>query len=130
MIAFITGFASSQLFNPALAIAGPLQGVLFTMIGLALIMATNLHHLMIQAIVVSYDLLEAGQGLFIEDMSKKVNQVVQESYNLAFKLSAPIFISNGRDFCSDGIVCAFNATIANFLFIVAITNCTGYIFNG
>ncbi|MEM7071135.1 MAG: flagellar biosynthetic protein FliR [Pseudomonadota bacterium] len=92
MIGLITGFASSQLFNPSLAVTGPLQGIFFTMIGLALIMAGNFHHLMLKAVFASYDLIKAGEGLFIHDMALQVVKVSQDSFDVAFKLTAPFLL--------------------------------------
>ena len=60
IIAFISGFANAVLFNPALEDQGSLQSVFLTLLGILMILATDLHHVMLTGLVESYMVFQPG----------------------------------------------------------------------
>lgn len=61
-------------------------------VGIVLIFATDLHHLMLRAMVDSYSLFEPGRVLVMGDFSLMVTRWVADSFSLGLQLSAPFLI--------------------------------------
>lgn len=93
IISLQAGLANAQIFNPALASAGTLPGALMGWLGLLLIFVTNLHHLLIMAVVDSYATFVPGASIPIDDMANVVGQLVSKSFVLGVQMSAPFLIT-------------------------------------
>jgi flagellar biosynthetic protein FliR len=68
-------------------------------IGLLVIFALNLHHLLILAVVNSYQIFIPGEPILVEDFAFTVARVTTESFKLGIQLAAP-FIGLGLVFYS------------------------------
>jgi flagellar biosynthetic protein FliR len=97
IIAMQTGLSNAFVFNPALASQGSLPGSMLSWLALLLIMITNLHHMLIIAVVHSYDLFKPGAPLPVEDFAQMVLHLVSESFAIGVEMSAP-FIATGLVF--------------------------------
>lgn len=64
----------------------------FSLFGLLAIFVTDLHHLMLQAIIASYDLLPAGDSLPAGDLAAITARLVADSFLLALQMSAPFLV--------------------------------------
>ncbi len=93
IIALQAGLANAQMFNPAMASQGSLPGALMGWLGLLLIFITNLHHLLIMAVVDSYATFVPGAPIPIDDMANVVGQLVSKSFLLGVQMAAPFLIS-------------------------------------
>jgi flagellar biosynthetic protein FliR len=89
---FLSGLASALLFNPLMGDQSALQSVFFTLLGLALIFATNVHHLLIRTVVESYMLFEPGQAPMVGDMADVIARTVADSFKLGLQLVAPLIV--------------------------------------
>lgn len=92
VIAFLSGLASALLFNPLLSDQGALQSVFLTLLGLLLLFATDMHHLLIRATVESYAMFEPGVVPMIGDMADTIGRVTADSFALGLQISAPIIV--------------------------------------
>lgn len=92
VVAFLSGLASALLFNPLLADQGALQSVFLTLLGLLLIFATDMHHLLIRAVVESYMIFEPGAFPMIGDMADTFARVTADAFKLGIQMSAPIMV--------------------------------------
>jgi len=72
------------------------QGVLvvnfLTVLGVTLVFATDLHHLVIAAINDSYTLFAPGEMPLSGDVAKHVTQVIATSFRIGIQLSAPFLV--------------------------------------
>ena len=93
IIALQAGLANAQMFNPAMASQGSLPGALMGWLGLLLIFITNLHHLLIMAVVDSYATFVPGAPIPVDDMANLVGQLVSKSFLLGVQMAAPFLIS-------------------------------------
>ncbi|MBP2303033.1 flagellar biosynthetic protein FliR [Azospirillum picis] len=93
IISLQTGLSNAQIFNPALATAGSLPGALMGWLGLLLLFATDLHHLLIMAVVDSYATFLPGAPIPIDDMANVIGQLVSKSFLLGVQMSAPFIIT-------------------------------------
>ncbi len=82
------GFA--QTANPTQAAPSTTLGTFLGLMGLVLIMATNLHHLFLSAIVRSYTLFPFTRAISVPDAATLAIQTVSGSFALGFQLAAPV----------------------------------------
>jgi len=92
IIAYAASLANAMI-NDAVSEqqSSTISSFLLTM-GLVLIFVSDMHHLMIIAVIDSYSLFVPGEGLMIEDMAFFLTRKVGDSFALALQLSAPFLI--------------------------------------
>ena len=93
IISLQSGLANAQIFNPALATSGSLPGALMGWLGLLLLFVTDLHHLLIMAVVDSYATFTPGAAIPVDDMANVVGQLVSKTFLLGVQMSAPFLIT-------------------------------------
>lgn len=104
VISFSIGLASAQVFNPSSSSQATLPGLILTMLGILMIFVTNLHHLMITAMVDSYQSFEPGRPLPVNDMGEAITLLVAQSFKIAVQLSAPFLIFSLLFFVALGVI--------------------------
>jgi flagellar biosynthetic protein FliR len=82
------GFA--QTANPTQAAPSTTIGTFLGLMGVVLIMTTNLHHLFLSAIVRSYTLFPFGKNLPLGDANALAIQTVSRAFGLGVQLAAPV----------------------------------------
>ena len=92
IISLEAGIRNAQLFNPALGGQGSLFGAFFSITGVALFMASNLHHMMILGIINSYTLFPFDALLPIGDIVDTFAKFFNEAFKIGFQISAPIVV--------------------------------------
>jgi len=92
MISFQIGLANALVFNPSAAAQGSLISSYLTIVAVTLIFVTDLHHVMLLAIVDSYTVFPAGNPPAIGDMADTVARLLSDSFSVAFRLAAPFFV--------------------------------------
>ncbi|MEI7608569.1 MAG: flagellar biosynthetic protein FliR [Rhodospirillaceae bacterium] len=97
IIAMQTGLSNAFVFNPALASQGSLPGSLMSWLALLLILITNLHHLLIEAVVRSYELFQPGAPVPVNDFAQSVTRLVADSFLIGVEMAAP-FLATGMVF--------------------------------
>ena len=84
------GFA--QTANPTQAAPSTTLGTFLGLMGIVLIMTTDLHHLFIIAIVKSYTLFPFTRQIQVADAAQLAIQTVSSSFLLGVQLAAPIIV--------------------------------------
>ena len=93
LIATQTGLAYAQTVDPtSQGEQSAIVGNFFSMLGVVLIFATNLHHLAIGAVAGSYHLIPPGGSLPTGDMAEMTIRLVSGSFALGFQLAAPFLV--------------------------------------
>ena len=93
LIATQTGLAYAQTVDPtSQGEQSAIVGNFFSMLGVVLIFATNLHHLAIGAVAGSYHLIPPGGALPTGDMAEMTIRLVSGSFALGFQLAAPFLV--------------------------------------
>ena len=82
------GFA--QTANPTQAAPSTTIGTFLGLLGIVLIMATNLHHLFLSAIVRSYTIFPFSRAISVADANTLAVQTVAKSFALGLQLAAPV----------------------------------------
>lgn len=97
VIAFQSGMANALVFDPAVAQQASLPAMFLSITGLLLVFVTNLHHMMLRAIVDSYVMFTPGVLPPIDDFSQVISRLVASSFILGIQLAGP-FIAVGLVF--------------------------------
>ncbi len=92
VLAFQTGLGFAQNVDPTQGVQSALVGTFLTLLGVTLIVATDLHHLLIGALRGSYVLFAPGKLPPLGDMSALVTDTVASTFLLALQLSAPFLV--------------------------------------
>ena len=97
IIAMQTGLSNAFVYNPALASQGSLPGSMLSWMALLMILITNMHHMLITAVVQSYDLFQPGAPLPVQDFAEMILHMVATSFAIGVEMAAP-FIATGLVF--------------------------------
>lgn len=92
VIAFQTGLAAAQSFDPAQGSQSVIVASFVSLTAITLIVSTDLHHLMIQGFAYSYVKFPAGGGIMVEDFAALIVQYVADSFALGFQLASPFIV--------------------------------------
>lgn len=92
IIAFQIGLALAQSFDPAQGAQSTLVGSFLSVLGVTLVFAFNLHHLMILAMRDSYTLFPPGLMLPLGQVTELVVNTVAKSFSVAMQLAAPFMV--------------------------------------
>jgi len=97
VMSFQSGLANALTFDPVSAQQAAMFALFLSVSGLVFVFVTDLHHLMLQAMVMSYGLIIPGTVPPIDDMSQVMSRLVADVFVVGVQLSAP-FIAVGLVF--------------------------------
>jgi flagellar biosynthetic protein FliR len=91
IIAMQSGLGSATFFDPTQRAQIAIFGNLLFLITTVSLLVSEVHHLFIQSIIDSYELFPTGKWgtKDMEDMNKFIVETLNDSFILAFKISAP-----------------------------------------
>lgn len=90
VMSYQSSLAAATMFDISQAGQGSAIGNFLSVTLVVLLFATNLHHVMIQALVDSYTLFTPGDTLPLGDMANSVTRLVSDVFNIAIKLASPL----------------------------------------
>lgn len=96
-IAFQTGLAFAQNVDPAQGVQGSMFASFLSVLAVALVFATDLHHLMLAAIHDSYTLFRPGAGVPAGDFAQVAVDTLSKGFRVAIQIAAP-FLAFGLIF--------------------------------
>ncbi len=89
IIAYSSSLANAMVNDPSAAQQGSIAGTFLTIVALLVIFALDLHHLMLRALVDSYDLFVPGEALPMGDFSDMIARVTAKTFVLSFQIASP-----------------------------------------
>ncbi|MDE2487258.1 MAG: flagellar type III secretion system protein FliR [Alphaproteobacteria bacterium] len=92
IVSIQTTLSFSQTANPTEAQPSASLSTFLGLIGLLLVMTTDLHHLFIAAIVKSYQVFPFARPVPVADAGQLAIQTVSRSFALGLQLSAPVLV--------------------------------------
>jgi len=92
VIGFQSGFTNAFVFDAVTEQQSNLLTGFMGNLALVVIFATDLHHLMLRAVVDSYALFPSGAEVPLADMSDSLARGVAHSFAIGLKLSAPLLV--------------------------------------
>jgi len=103
-MSFQSSLANATIFNPALAGQGSIISIFFAVSGATLLFALNLHHLMLQAIISSYEILPVGSSLPVGDFAQTFARLFNDTFQLAFQMASPLIIVGSLFYLALGLL--------------------------
>jgi flagellar biosynthetic protein FliR len=97
IIAYVSALANALTNDPSAAQQSSIAGTFLTLVGLVVIFTLDLHHVMLAAVIDSYQIFVPGQPIPIGDFSQVITRLVTQVFLLAFQISAP-FVAAGLIF--------------------------------
>ncbi|WP_207476433.1 flagellar biosynthetic protein FliR [Arenibaculum pallidiluteum] len=92
IISIQTGFAAVMLFNPALASQSSLMGLALSTLGVTLLFVTDLHHMLLRAVVQSYEFLKPAEMPLMGDLTATILDLTARSFMIGAEMAAPFLI--------------------------------------
>lgn len=93
VVSMQAGFANAMIFNPATASQGSLVGAFYSMLGVTLLMVTNLHHFLLAAVVESYTIFPPTGAMFdFASASEIVSRAVNAAFNAGVQMALPFIV--------------------------------------
>lgn len=126
IIGFHTGLANAHLFDPINAQPGSLFGSFLNVLGVFLIFIGNLHHLMLAAIVNSYQVFVPGVALPVGDFTELGVRMIAASFVLAMQLAAPFMVVGMMFYLGLGLLTRLMPQIQMFFIIMPVQILLGF----
>lgn len=92
IISYQISLSNGFIFDPAVSQQGSLPSALMTTLGVLLILVTDLHHMMLRALVESYAMFTPGALPAIEDMSESISQLISRAFMIGIQLTGPFIV--------------------------------------
>ncbi len=92
VIANQLGLGFVMTVDPTQGQQGAIVGTFLTLVGLAMIFATDLHHLAIGAVAASYDAFRPGDFPGIGDAARLATTAMGNAFKIGIQLSAPFLV--------------------------------------
>jgi len=126
IIAFNAGLASAQMFDPSAGQSGAITGAFLATLGITLLFVTNMHHVMLMAMVDSYVLFVPGQGFPVGDFSEAATRVVSDSFRLGLQIALPILVVSMLVYVSMGLMARLMPQIQVFFVALPLQIMVGF----
>ena len=116
IIAFNAGLASAQLFDPSAGQTG----------AITLLFVTNMHHVMLMAMVDSYVLFIPGQGFPVGDFSESATRIVSDSFRLGLQIALPVLVVGMLIYVAMGLMARLMPQIQVFFIALPLQILVGF----
>ncbi|MGB0748231.1 MAG: flagellar biosynthetic protein FliR [Magnetospiraceae bacterium] len=92
MISFTSAMANALVYDPVSQQQSALASGFLTTLAMVLLFVTDLHHVMLRAVIDSYVLFIPGQPPATGDAANMAARTVSDSFNLGIRLAAPFIL--------------------------------------
>jgi flagellar biosynthetic protein FliR len=92
VIGYMSTMANALTTDPSAAQQGSIAGSFLTLVALLTIVTLDLHHMLLMAVVDSYDLFVPGQVPPVSDFSEMIARTVAKTFVLSFQIAAPFVV--------------------------------------
>ena len=104
VIAFQSSLASALLFDANQGSQGSVIGNFMTLVGVTLLFATNLHHLILAGIIDSYNLFTVSKYPITSDLAEMISRTLSSGFLVAVKISSPLLVIGLCVYIGSGIL--------------------------
>lgn len=98
------GLSAAQIFNPMAAAPAAITSTLYGVLAVLLIFLTDLHHLLLKAVVESYDVFRPGVLPPIGDLSEVITRSVAGAFLIGMEMSAPFILLGVIFYVAIGVI--------------------------
>ena len=104
IIAAQSSLAAASIFDPANGAQSPVVSNILSVAAITLFFTTNMHHLVIAALVQSYDVFKPGDFVPLQDMNILNTRMMADAFNLGVALSAPFIVMSLLFYLAGGLM--------------------------
>ena len=126
-ISMFTGLSSAMLFNPAIGEQGSFYSVFFSLLGTALFFASDMHHLLIRAVLESYFYFLPGRLPPMGDFADSMARIAADAFKLGFELSAPFIVITSLLYLLLGVMSRVMPQLQVFFVALPVQILLGYV---
>jgi flagellar biosynthesis protein FliR len=127
IIGFQTSLGNATLLDPSTEQQGSIIAALFNVIGIFLIFAADLHHLMLLALADSYLVFQPGSPPPISDLSETASRVFAQSFALGVQIAAPFIVVGLVFFIGIGLLARLMPQVQVFFIAMPIQIMLGFL---
>jgi flagellar biosynthetic protein FliR len=126
IIGLQTSLANAFAFDPTSGQQNAVVGAWLSTIALVLIFVTNMHHLMLRALVDSYTLFAPGEAPPLEDFAAAITRLVSETFLLGVKIASPFMAFGFIFFLALGLLARLMPQVQIFFVAVPLQIVIGF----
>jgi len=104
VISYQASLANAFINDPIAEQQGSILAGFLTTVGMVFVFVTDMHHLMLRAVVDSYTLFVPGETLALGDFSQMITRRVADSFALGVQISSPFLVAGIAHFLMLGIL--------------------------
>lgn len=129
LISMHIGLANAQIFNPAMATQGSVMGAFLSITGALLLFATNLHHLLLSALIDSYQMFPPGDlGInFAGDLANAIARAVTQAFAIGFHFAMPFMLVTTMIYIAMGILSRLMPQLQVFILSMPVQILVGFL---
>ncbi|MCH2037436.1 MAG: flagellar biosynthetic protein FliR [Rickettsiales bacterium] len=127
IIGYQSGLAAAMMFDPNTGAQGSTIGAFLTLISTVLFLLTDLHHLLLIAVVDSYSLFIPANDIMSDDMAHFITHVISESFLIAMKISAPYIVIGLLLYLGAGIMSRLMPNMQIFFVLMPVPIMIGFV---
>lgn len=130
IIGLQSSLANAFAFDPGTAQQGVVTGAWMGSIALVLIFVTDLHHVMLRALVDSYELFRPADPLPVGDIAEVASRLAAASFALGLKMAAPFIAFGFLFYVALGLVARLMPQVQVFFVALPLQTTLGLIMLG
>ena len=92
VLSFVASLSNAFVQDPITEQQSAALSGFLSIVGMVLIFATDMHHLMLRAVIESYDIFKPTEVLLIGDLADSMARHVADAFTLGVQLSAPFIV--------------------------------------
>ena len=116
-VSMATSFSNATLLDPQTKVQSTVLTAFLNLCALLLIVVTGLHHVMIGAVVESYQVFPVNQALFTEDMLQMLTTTLGSAFKYGFQIGSPFIVMVVLMYSAMGVMSRLMPQL-NIIFIV------------
>lgn len=126
-IAFQTGLAFAQNVDPSQGVQSAIFASFLSMTSITVIFVTDLHHLLIVAIVESYTMFRPGNIIPVGDFADMATQTLANSFRVAIQMAAPFLAFGLLFYLGVGVLARLMPQVQIFFVIMPVNIFLGFV---
>ena len=115
--AMATSFSNATVLDPQTNVQSTVLTSFLTLTAVLLIVVTDLHHVMLGAVLASYKIFPAGQALLTGDMTRTLARTLGQAFVCGFEIGSPFIVMIVLLYSSMGVMSRLMPQL-NIMFVV------------
>ncbi len=118
--AFQSSLSSALMFDPNQGSQGAVIGIFMVVIATTLFLVADLHHLLLQGLVATYELISPGKFPDMAKYADRASYIVSDSFLAGVKIASPLLILGFFMYLAGGIMARLMPNLQIFFLITPV----------